>query len=131
MKRILTLVVVLCFLAIAADNAMAQTKQRVRFAAGATSTTIRSSVRGYSYRDYIVGARAGQTIEVQVTSANTFTIFSIFQPNGDGLGDAFQVDQFSGELPSDGNYVVRVGMMRAGARLPRSIANFTLKISVK
>lgn len=33
--------------------------ERVQFARGATSATIRGSIKGYDIVDYIVGARAG------------------------------------------------------------------------
>src|SRR5437868_14377151 len=101
-------------------NISAQTKQRVSFAKGASDSTVSGTVRSYAYRDYIVGARAGQTISAKLTSNNTFTVLTIFMPGGDNLEDATEMDEFSGELPSSGDYVIRVGMMRAEARRKNS-----------
>jgi hypothetical protein len=118
-----------CF--VIAVPAAAQAKQRVSFARGTSSTTVRGTVRGYAYRDYVVDASAGQTLDVKVRSANTYTVFTVFQPGGDNLEGAAQMDEFSGELPTSGDYVVRVAMMRAGARRPGAVSNFSLTISIK
>jgi hypothetical protein len=129
MKRILILFVIL--ISLFAAEGIAQVKQRVRFPAGATGTTVSGTVRGYAYRDYIVGANAGQTISVQLTSANTYTVFTVFQSNGDNLEGATEMDEFTGELPERGDYIVRVLMMRAGARRPGAVSNYKVKISIE
>jgi hypothetical protein len=116
---------------VGASSAAAQAKQRVRFAPGASAATVSGTVKGYAYRDYIVGAEAGQMIDVKVKSANRYTVFSIFQPNGDNLEGAAQMDEFHGELPARGDYVIRVMMMRAGARRPGAVSNFRLRISIR
>lgn len=131
MKRLIPILFIMTCCFAGASAAAAQAKQRVRFPAGATGTTVSGTVRGYAYRDYVVGASAGQTIDVKVTSANTYTVFSIFQPNGDNLEGAAQMDEFSGDLPARGDYVIRVMMMRAGARRPGAVSNYRLRISVR
>ena len=112
-------------------NAQAQSKQRVRFAKGASQATISGRVQGYAYKDYIVAARAGQTISVKLNSRNTFAVLTIFTPDADNLEGATETDEFSGELPATGDYVIRVGMMRAEARRKNSLAVFSLRISVR
>lgn len=111
-------------------TAASQARQRVSFARRASSATVSGTVRGYAYRDYIVRASAGQTLGVRLKSANTYTVFTVFQPGGDNLEGAAEMDEFSGALPSNGDYVVRVMMMRAGARRPGSFANYSLTISI-
>lgn len=129
MKRvILSLIIAGCFVFVA-DNVSAQTKQRVRFAAGTSGTTVKGTVRGFAYKDYIVKASGGQTIDVKLTSSNS--VLTIFLPNGDNLDGASETDEFTGELPRGGDYIIRVGMMRAQARRPRSVSNYTLKISIR
>lgn len=113
------------------SSTQAQTKQRVRFARGTSSTTVSGTVQGYAYKDYIVGARAGQTISVKLNSRNAFTVLTIFTPDANNLEGAMQTDEFSGELPVSGDYVIRVGMMRAEARRRNSISNYTVRISVR
>jgi hypothetical protein len=109
----------------------AQSKQRVRFARGFATTTVNGTVRGYVYRDYVVGARVGQVFSVLLKSRNTSPVLTIFTPHGDNLEGATQTDAFSGELPSTGDYVIRVGMMRAEARRKNSSAAYTLRISIR
>jgi len=113
-----------------AAKADAQVKTRLRFPSGASSTSVKGSVRGYAYRDYIVRANADQTIAASLTSANAYTILTIFRPDGENLDGATQMDEFSGTLPVTGDYVIRVGMMRAGARKRGAVSNFTLKVSI-
>jgi hypothetical protein len=119
------------FATFAAAQLSAQTKQRVRFARGASSSTVKGTVRGYAYRDYVIGASAGQTVDVRLTSPDTFSVFTIFMPNGDNLEGATQMDEFGGELPVSGDYVIRVGMMRAEARRRGSVSNYSLTVSIK
>ena len=130
-KKISLLFFVPVLLLLFSTNILAQTKQRVRFARGASAATVGGTVRGYAFRDHIVGARSGQTISVKLNSRNIFAVLTIFTPDGDNLEGATETDEFSGELPASGDYVIRVGMMRAEARRKNSIANYSLRISVR
>jgi len=112
------------------SESSAQVKTRIKFPSGASSAAVKGTIRGYAYRDYIVRANADQTITTSVSSANTYTILTIFRPDGDNLDGAAQMDEFSGTLPVTGDYVIRIGMMRAGARRPGAVSNFTLKVSI-
>src|SRR5215203_1490612 len=85
-------------------ESLAQVKTRIRFPAGASSTAVKGTIRGYAYRDYIVRGNADQTITTSVSSTNRYTILSIFRPGGDNLDDAAQMDKFSGTLPMTGDY---------------------------
>ncbi len=112
-------------------EASAQTKSRVRFPAGTHGTSVKGTVRGYAYRDYIVGASAGQTMTVTMTASAMSTVFTIFNPDGTNLEEGSETDSFRGELPVSGDYVVRVLMMRNEARRKGSVSNYTLKITIK
>ncbi|HEX2639958.1 MAG TPA: hypothetical protein VHL50_05275 [Pyrinomonadaceae bacterium] len=129
-KVLLLALVTLCCL-VFADTATAQAKQRVNFARGSSSATVRGTVRGYAYHDYVVRASAGQALELDLRSTHTYAVFSVLRPDGDNLEDAAERDNFIGELPTSGDYVIRVGMMRSGARRPGSVSNFTLTISIR
>lgn len=119
-----------CFFLMSAD-ASAQTKTRVRFPAGTHGTTVTGTVRGYAYHDYVAGASAGQTMILALTATGTVPVFTVFLPNGDNLDGASESNDFSGELPAKGDYVIRVLMMRSAARRKGSVSNYTLKISIK
>ena len=123
--------VLLFVLILFSSGVSAQTKQRVRFARGSSHATVSGTIRGYAFRDYVVGARNGQTISVKLNSRNTFTVLTIFKPNGDNLEGAAEREEFTGELPVSGDYVIRVGMMRAEARRPKSAAGYSLRITIR
>ena len=131
MKKILVLIAFAACIAIFAQDAAAQTKTRVRFARGAHSATVSATVRGYAYRDYIVGSGAGQTMTVSVSGTNSATVLTVFAPDGTNVDGAAQTDSYSGELAASGDYVIRVGMMRSAARRPGASTTFKLKITVK
>lgn len=130
MKKILLGLVVLFVLFLFSAETHAQTKQRVRFAKGASAATVSGTIKGYKYVDYIIGAREGQTLSVTLTG-DSKAEFAIMMPDGGNLGmDATGVDDWSGELPASGDYAIRVLMPRSFARRGES-ANFKLKISIR
>ncbi len=124
------MVVCACFLLTAA-NISAQAKTRVRFPAGTHGTSVKGTVRGYAYHDYIVGVSAGQTIDISVTASVASTVLSIVTPEGGELQEASETDAYRGVLITSGDYRVRVLMMRSAARRKGSVSNYTLKISIK
>jgi hypothetical protein len=130
MKNAVLAIAFLLLLLCISESVSAQSKIRVRFARGATSAIVSGTVRGYAYKDYVVGASVGQEITAKLNQA-TSSVLTIFQPNGDNLEGATESDEFTGTLPSSGDYVIRVMMMRSEARRPRSVSNYILKISIK
>ena len=131
MKNKLILTAIFAIIAISAQYTSAQTKIRVRFPAGTHGTTVKGTVRGYAYKDYLVGASAGQTIEVKLTSTGNPSVFTVFNPDGTSLDIGAEREEFTGELPANGDYVVRVLMMRSDARRKNSASNYKLKITAK
>jgi hypothetical protein len=127
MKRLIPILILV--IAVVA-TASAQTKQRVRFARGETSATVSGTVRGYAYVDYVLGASAGQILDVHLDK-NTSSVFTIFKPGGGNLEGAAEMNEFSIALSSSGDYVIRVMMMRAEARRSHSVSNYKLTISIK
>lgn len=120
-----------------AIGALAQDKTvDVRFPAGAFGTTINDTVVGRDAVLYKVGAEAGQTMSVALSSNNLATYFNIYAP-GNGLGDEALVigeltdplNSWSGVLSMSGEYTVSVFLFRAAARRGER-SDFTLDISV-
>ena len=111
----------------------AQTRKRVQFAIGSSAATVTGAVRGFAYADYVVGARAGQTLSVNLSAAarGTVPVFTVFLPDGNNLQGAAETNEFTGEIPASGNYVIRVLMMRSTARRKNSVANYSLRISIR
>ena len=62
---------------------LAQSTARVQFAAGNDNAAIRASVTGDEYRDYLLGARAGQAMSVSLTTDGS-AYFNILPPGSTG-----------------------------------------------
>jgi hypothetical protein len=106
-------------------------QERVTFAKGASSATVKGQVKGDETVDYVVRASAGQTLTVTLTPSNRSNYFNVLPPgSADVAMYAAQTgDPYKGMLPADGDYKVRVYLVRAAARRNESSA-FTLSIGV-
>ncbi len=122
---------------LAADPALAgpddRAPERISFQKGRFEATVKGSVAGYGYRDYVIGARAHQVMSIRLRSANMYTDFRIVSINGRPDEELMPAEgrTFSDELSESGDYMVRVKMMRVGARKKNSFARFTLEVSVR
>ena len=130
MRRVSRVFLLFACLVLLGGFVAGQSKERVKFKKKATSAKVKGTIRGYNYRDYLIEASAGQTMVVKLSSLNTYTMLSIFRPNGDNLEGAAQVLDYSGRLPESGDYVIRVAMMRAEARRKGSASDYSLTISI-
>jgi LysM repeat protein len=92
--------------------------QRIQFAPGTTSATVAGSViRGERMR-YILGARAGQTMLVNISAVENNAVFTITRPDGSALSGAAEgqdARSWTGTLPLNGDYVISVGPTRGNA----------------
>jgi len=103
----------------------------VRFAHGASSTAIKGSVRGHASVNYMVRARAGQTMTVRLTTSNSSNYFNVTAPGADAalfIGSSAG-NRFSATIRSTGTYMLRVYLMRNAARRNER-AHYTLNIAV-
>jgi hypothetical protein len=106
--------------------------ETVRFAPGTSSSTINSRVKGYDSVEYKVGVSAGQRMSVQLDSSNSSLYFNVTAP---GASAALYNSSIDGNgtsltIPSSGNYVVQVYLMRNAARRGET-ANYTLTLYVE
>lgn len=114
------------------QSAMAQDRTaRVEFGRGQSATTIRGVVRGYEGISYRVNIRGGQRLAVTMNTSNGSNYFNILGPDG---GEALFNGSVSGDfadviVPTSGDYVVQVYLMRNAARRNEQ-ARFTLRIEV-
>ncbi len=85
--------------------------QRVRFARGRTTAILKGAiVRGTQDR-YILGARAGQTMIVNVTSREKNAVFTILGPDAtalEGTDEELDATDWTDELPLSGDYSIWV-----------------------
>ena len=105
-------------------------QEKVQFAKGASSVVLKGQLKGDAMVDYLVRAGAGQTLAVKLQETNAQNYFNVLPPASTGsamfVGD--NGDDFTGVLPADGDYVVRVYLMRPAARRGES-SNYTLTVS--
>ena len=132
------------FLALAflvAGSSLAENlKKDIKFAPGTTSATMDDGIaRGDTYA-YAIIAKAGQTMEVSITSVEENAVFAIYQPGAkfvkkDGetdikgatlskAGSEDDAKSWSGKLPKSGKYLIVVGSTRGGS-------DYKLKVTIK
>ncbi len=104
--------------------------ERVTFQKGTSSATLRGLIRGYETKDYLIRAQADQTMTAHLKSANIYTYFIIRLPDGSEITKIGETD-WSDKLSETGDYLIRVFMMRTGARKKGSVSDYTLNISIK
>ena len=106
-------------------------QERVSFAKGESSVTIKGQIKGDADVDYVVRAAAGQTLSVTLKASNRSNYFNVLPPGSADV--AMHVAQdgqpYTGMLPTDGDYKVRVYLMRNAARR-NEVSNYELTISV-
>ena len=113
----------------AADAGIRQ--EKVQFAEGASSAVIKGQIKGDTTVDYIVRAAAGQTLSVKLQNSHAQNYFNVLPPGSVGsamfVGDSGA--NYSTMLPTHGDFVVRVYLMRPAARRGDS-SDYTLTIGV-
>lgn len=108
-----------------------QTKP-VQFAKGRSSAAIKGSIKGDQAIDYTLRARAGQTMNVTLATKHGANYFNVLPP--DSNDEAMFVgssggNAWTGALPADGEYKIRVYLMRSAARRNET-ANYTLTVGI-
>jgi len=104
-------------------------QEKVQFAKGASSAVIKGQLKGDAMVDYVVRAAAGQTLSVKLQKTNAQNYFNVMPPGSTGsamfVGDSGE--NYTGVLPADGDYIVRVYLMRPAARRGE-VSNYTLTV---
>jgi len=87
--------------------------RRIRFARGASSAVVEDAVVRGTRDIYLLRAREGQTMIINITSLEKNAVFDIQAPNGELLKE--ESTSWRGVLPSSGDYSVIVGGTRGNA----------------
>lgn len=106
--------------------------ERVYFKKGSSSAVIEASIKGYQTVDYVLGARAGQHMNVSLATKHGATYFNILAPGQNEVAmfnGSINDDQYEGSLPATGDYKIRVYMMRSAARR-KEVADYRLEMSI-
>jgi Bacterial SH3 domain len=103
----------------------------VRFPHGGEGVRYNGSIRGYESDTYIVDAKRGQKLVLNLRSGNRFAYFNILPPGSDS---AIYIGSIEGNisstvLPRSGKYRVQVYLMRNAARRGE-VANYRLRIRI-
>ena len=107
-------------------------KERVQFKKGATTATIKGNIKGYETVDYLLGAKAGQHMNVSLATKHGATYFNILAPGENEVAmfnASVSQNQYEGALPASGDYKIRVYMMRSAARRNEA-ASYTLTVGI-
>jgi len=93
--------------------------ERVQFESGTSGTAISAKIKGRETVDYRLGARAGQTLSVTMETDNGANYFNLIPPDADDeavfVGSS-EGNSYEGKLDLDGDWKVRVYLMRSAAR---------------
>ena len=94
-------------------------KEVIRFSPGNAGATVRDQLRGFELVDYIVRARSGQRLGVVLRASNPSTYFNILEPGERDVAiynSSSARNSYSDVLRRDGEYRIRVYLIRAAAR---------------
>jgi hypothetical protein len=105
-----------------------QPARRIRFPRGGDSTVVRGSVVRAEVGRYLLGARAGQRMQVQIRSTEGNAVFQLYPPQSrkalPGAAEGEDARRWSGRLPASGDYLLVVGSTRGNA-------TFSLHVSIR
>ena len=92
--------------------------KRIKFAKGRSSATVSGAVIRGDRDTYILGARAGQSMTVKITSPENNAVFMIENPHGEyfaGLGEGDDARDATVVLDDSGDHRIIVGGTRGNA----------------
>lgn len=106
--------------------------ERVLFKKGSNSAVVEASIKGYETVDYVLGAHAGQHMNVSLATKHGATYFNILAPGENEVAmfnGSVSQNQYEGTLSASGDYKVRVYMMRSAARR-NEVAHYRLEMII-
>ena len=106
--------------------------RQVRFAQGESSATTKGTIKGDRTIDYKLRAKAGQTMSVALKASNGANYFNVLPPGSKDVAifvGSTGGNEWTGKLEADGEYTVRVYLMRSTARRGET-SNYTLTVGI-
>lgn len=135
MKTIIVRLLATCMLLMSSALALAVDpieSRPVHFSQGSTSTTIKDTIKGDKTIDYTVRASAGQAMTVSLKTSNASNYFNVLPPGSNDeaifIGST-EGNRWQGILAADGEYRIRVYLMRSAARRNEA-AKYSLTVGV-
>jgi len=105
--------------------------QRIAFAPGAKTITVKGTVTGYRSLRYLLDARAGQVLAITFTSTKKTLYYDVTQGSHrlrDGTDGSF--DDWTAPVPGDGDCAIDVYFKSSDAK-KNAEANFALTVTLK
>lgn len=107
--------------------------KRIEFKPGASSGSAKGTVKGYDRNDHVFRAKKGQKLSVKLKTSSTFAYFNV-SDKADGFAlemdpRPLDVTTWDAAAPKDGDYYVRVYLVRAEARRDGK-ADYTLEVAI-
>jgi hypothetical protein len=92
--------------------------ETVRFARGATSATVKGTIRGYDGIKYLVNASKGQVMSVLFNPGNRFCYMNVFAPGTETAAfmGSTSGNEYALNPTASGDYAIQVYLMRNAAR---------------
>lgn len=113
-----------------AESGSGSREESVALPKGRDSVALKGRIKGREFVDYLVRAGAGQTLAVGLVKSNPQNYFNVSAPGAEAAMHIGSLGgEFSGVVPADGEYVVRVYLMPAAARRNES-SDYTLTVGV-
>jgi hypothetical protein len=103
----------------------------IQFAKGASSATVKGSIKGRQTIDYKLVAKAGQTMTVALKSSSASNYFNVLPPGSNDVAvfiGSTSGNEWTGTLEASGTYTIRVYLMGAASR--SGSATFALTVGV-
>ncbi|GAB3344264.1 g-type lysozyme inhibitor [Marilutibacter aestuarii] len=105
-------------------------RHTVHFARGTSASTVSGSLKGYDTVNYLLGARAGQTMHVTLSDSND-AYFNVIAPGEEyAMAGAIELQSWTGPLPASGEYRIEVFQPRAQARRGET-ASYTIRFAIE
>lgn len=107
-------------------------QETIKFTSKAKVATISGTLKGDNVRDYLIRATKGQVLSVQLKTNNTSAYFNVLPADsskGIFIG-SIEGDTAKLSLPANGNYRIRVYLMRNAARRHESV-KYRIDVSLK
>ena len=134
MRRLATISALAMF---AATSGLAQERSTVSFAPGNFGTMVSGTITGEEYHDYVLGARAGQEMFVELTvdgsNGGGVAFFNILPPGSDNVAiynSSVDGASTTVTLPESGDYVIRVYLLGADADEGKT-TGFNIDLSIQ
>ncbi|MGB3265634.1 MAG: hypothetical protein WBA89_16945 [Microcoleus sp.] len=99
---------------------IAQRQQQIKFKRGASSAEVKGGVARGEVMIYLIRAKQGQTMNIEIQSVEGNAVFKVVDPNTNAVAEGEK--SWSGKLPQTGQYQVVVGTERGGASYTLSVA---------